>query len=513
MRRSEVRSWCFEHAWRLVFAGVTMALVAVPRAAHAQFKELAQSLPRSANSIVILNLEKAKASPMGIREGWKSKFEESFADGVIRVPPQATRLVLTAQLNFETMRPAWEAAALDLNQPLSMSSIAKTYAGQEEKVEGLDAVSLPSGAYAVALRPTTLAAVEPATRQFVSRWLRESSSSAAPALSPYLEKAAGYSDQAGSDIIMAVDLLGAFSMERVRQYLERKEWLKKEHVDLEQLAALLSGLQGIRLGVKIDEQPLGRIAVDFSAETSWTKPFVKRLLLEILADAGMLINDLENWEGDAKGKEIGLQGYFSKDGLRDALCLIQSPAPTINVAESTPASKTPEVDPAAASQQHFGKVVGYLKELMSKKKDIQTFGQHAILFDRYAGRIEKLPILGVDKELIQYSAFVAQQLRNGSQIVRMKGVRTGVQQSNAVVSGSGDVYTYGYVNGWYGDYGYAAYNPRADFRHDMAVRRNIETQEEGSARAQEQQIKNQIQAATNDIRLKMTEKYKVEFAL
>jgi hypothetical protein len=260
---------------------------------------------------------------------------------------------------------------------------------------------------------------------------------------------------------MAVDLLGAFSMERVRQYLERKEWLKKEHVDLEQLAALLSGLQGIRLGVKIDEQPLGRIAVDFSAETSWTKPFVKRLLLEILADAGMLINDLENWEGDAKGKEIGLQGYFSKDGLRDALCLIQSPAPTINVAESTPASKTPEVDPAAASQQHFGKVVGYLKELMSKKKDIQTFGQHAILFDRYAGRIEKLPILGVDKELIQYSAFVAQQLRNGSQIVRMKGVRTGVQQSNAVVSGSGDVYTYGYVNGWYGDYGYAAYNPRA----------------------------------------------------
>ncbi len=84
---------------------------------------------------------------------------------------------------------------------------------------------------------------------------------------------------------------------------------------------------------------------------------------------------------------------------------------------------------------------------MSKKKDIQTFGQHAILFDRYAGRIEKLPVLGVDKELIQYSAFVAQQLRNGSQIVRMKGIRTGVQQSTAVVSGSGDVYTYGYVNG------------------------------------------------------------------
>ena len=148
---------------------------------------------------------------------------------------------------------------------------------------------------------------------------------------------------------------------------------------------------------------------------------------------------------------------------------------------------------------------------MSKKKDIQAFSQHAILFDRYAKRIEKLPILGVDKELIQYtrsslSSFASARDRAD------EGVRTGMQQSAAITS-TPDVYSYGYVNGWYGGRGYAVYNPRADFRNDMAVRRNIGKQEEGSARAQEQQIKDQIMAATNDIRLKMTEKYKVEFAL
>ncbi len=512
MRRTRVLPRRFEHVWKIALAGLVIAVAAGPRVAHGQFQELAKSLPRSANSIVIFNLEKAKASPMGIREGWKEKSEKAFADGVIRVPPQAVRVVITAQLNFETMDPAWEAAALDLNQPLSMSAIAKTYAGQEEKVEGLDTVSLPNGAYAVAIRPTTLAAVAPATRQFVSRWLRENQSSAAPALSPYLEKAAGYSDQTGSEIIMAIDLRGALSAPRISGRLEAKEWLKKEHVEVGQLAALLAGAQGIRLGVRIGEQPAGRIAIDFSGETAWTQAFAKRLLLETLADAGMKIDDLDQWECDAKGTEIGLTGAFSEDGLRDVLCIVQSPAPSVNVTQSAADSKPPEVDPAAACQQHFATVVGYLKELMSKKKDIQAFSQHAILFDRYAKRIEKLPILGVDKELIQYSAFVAQQLRLGSEIVRMKGVRTGMQQSAAITS-TPDVYSYGYVNGWYGGRGYAVYNPRADFRNDMAVRRNIGKQEEGSARAQEQQIKDQIMAATNDIRLKMTEKYKVEFAL
>ncbi len=185
----------------------------------------------------------------------------------------------------------------------------------------------------------------------------------------------------------------------------------------------------------------------------------------------MKIDDLDQWECDAKGTEIGLTGAFSEDGLRDVLCIVQSPAPSVNVTQSAADSKPPEVDPAAACQQHFATVVGYLKELMSKKKDIQAFSQHAILFDRYAKRIEKLPILGVDKELIQYSAFVAQQLRLGSEIVRMKGVRTGMQQSAAITS-TPDVYSYGYVNGWYGGCGYAVYNPR-DFRNDMAVRRNI----------------------------------------
>ncbi len=153
MRRTRVLPRRFEHVWKIALAGLVIAVAAGPRVAHGQFQELAKSLPRSANSIVIFNLEKAKASPMGIREGWKEKSEKAFADGVIRVPPQAVRVVITAQLNFETMDPAWEAAALDLNQPLSMSAIAKTYAGQEEKVEGLDTVSLPNGAYAVALRP------------------------------------------------------------------------------------------------------------------------------------------------------------------------------------------------------------------------------------------------------------------------------------------------------------------------------------------------------------------------
>ena len=37
-----------------------------------EFQELVRLVPRSANAIVLLNVEKAKDSPMGLREDWKA---------------------------------------------------------------------------------------------------------------------------------------------------------------------------------------------------------------------------------------------------------------------------------------------------------------------------------------------------------------------------------------------------------------------------------------------------------
>jgi len=510
----------------LAAAGLAVALAGTCLGAEdAAFQDLVGQLPRSANAVVLLNVEKAKQSPMGVRLGWKEKIEKAFEEGLTRVPPHATRCVLAAQFDFESMRPLWEAAILDLSRAPSLETIAKTYQGNMDRLENRDAVTLPSGAYVVQLFPTTLGAVAPASRQFALRWLRELRSSTGIPLSAYVQKAAGYSDQAGSEIIMAVDLDGAFTPERVSEYVNSKEWLKKLGVNPGQLAGLLWRAQGIRLGIRIGDQPLGRVAVDLVDDAAWTQPFAKQLMIQILEDAGMKIDDLDAWKVVARGKEIALQGNFSPEGLRQVLSLIQSPAPSVNVAgemssqvptkgvisSDVPATKVkPTLDPATASQQNFKTVVRYLNELKLEKGNMKTFGQHAVWFDRYAKKIEQLPILNVDPELVQYDAFVAQKLREGSEAVRMSGIQAGVRKAS-VQSESPDVYTYGYRGGYYGGYGYARPAPYADLRYEGAQRRIIRKEEYGSARATEQQIKGEVLAATREIRSKMTQKYQVEF--
>ena len=58
---------------------------ALPTAAVAQFGELVKQVPRSANAIVLLNMEKARQSPMGVKEGWDKRIENAFEANAITI--------------------------------------------------------------------------------------------------------------------------------------------------------------------------------------------------------------------------------------------------------------------------------------------------------------------------------------------------------------------------------------------------------------------------------------------
>ena len=53
---------------RLVGLAALVLTWTLPTLALAQFGELIKKLPRSANAIVLLNMEKAKESPMGVKQ-------------------------------------------------------------------------------------------------------------------------------------------------------------------------------------------------------------------------------------------------------------------------------------------------------------------------------------------------------------------------------------------------------------------------------------------------------------
>ena len=349
----------------------------------------------------------------------------------------------------------------------------------------------------------------PANRQAVVRWIRDVRKPSPPPLSPYLQKAAVYSDKAGSEIIMAIDLDGVFSYQRISKYLKSKESrLKEWEADLDQLAKLLDTVQGVRIGVRIGEEPSGMDRHRLDGDASIAEPYAKQLILQIMSDRGGAINDVYSWTAKAKGNEISLAGKLSKTGLRRLMSVIDSPATdTGNDAEVSPGEE--QATMAKASLKHYRAVAGIFDNLKSDMKDIKTVSSTAVWFDRYAKRIEKMPVLNVDEELLQYSAFVAHQFRQASLAVKTMGIQSGVRQAQITSSGGNGTVaitpTADTATALTEPYGGRDIYGTGEVKAVGAERRVVRAEEKSIAATDVQQIRQTIIAATADIRRKMTQ--------
>ncbi len=441
---------------------LTVALAQCGFAAD-EFQALVNQIPRTANAVVLLNMEKLKNSRLGVKEGWNEKVSKAFEDGLVRVPPQATRFVMASQLDFEFNEPVWEAAVMDVDDSIDLASLAKARGGTLDTIEGLPALALPNDTYLVQLGPKTLGAMAPGNRQAVVRWIRDVRKSNPSPLSPYLQKAAVYSDKAGSEIIMALDLDGVLSRDRVSKYLKAHqkqldEWQAAEAAPatLSDVAAVFDNLQGVRVGVRIGDHPSGKLVVDLRGNATSVASFARPLLLQVLSDTGALIEDFQSWTVQAQGNEISLAGRLSTNGLRRLLSVVDSPAPESTAAERP--SVSPGEQPASMatkSRDYFRAIMAMASDLRGDMKSAKNLASTSLFFDKYARRIDRMPILGVDDELVDYGAFVANTLRQASGSVRTMGIQTNVRQTQAT---GGGTYSSGYG---YGGYRYGAMAPTA----------------------------------------------------
>jgi hypothetical protein len=482
-----------------------------------EFQDLVNKIPRAANAVVILNMEKAKSSPMGVKEDWSSKVEEAFESGLSRVPPQAKRFVLASQIDFQFMEPLWEAAVIELGQDLSSKAIEQSRHGTLDTIEGLPAVARPNDTYILKFAPRLVGAMGPANRQAVVRWIRDVRKTTPPPLSPYLQKAAVYSDDAGSDIIMAIDLDGVFSLERIGKYLKsNSKRLKEWGADLTELSRLLNSVQGVRIGVRIGEQPSCMAVIDVQKDASFVAPYAKELFVQIMSDRGMSINEVSSWTAKAQGNQITLAGKLTKNGLRRLMSVVDSPAAeSLDADAQVSPSELPALQ-AKKSRDYFRNIVGMADDLKEGLRNVKNLASTQLYFDKYARRIERMPMLNVDEDLLKWSAFIANSLRQATSSVKTMGIQGGVRQAQ-VTSGSvgGDGGDYGYGGYRYGAYG--VYNGGPDIYGMGAVkavgaqRRVIRAEEKATAATDIQQIRQDMIAATADIRRKMTQKYQIEF--
>jgi hypothetical protein len=171
-----------------------------------------------------------------------------------------------------------------------------------------------------------------------------------------------------------------------------------------------------------------------------------------------------------------------------------------------------------ASMEHFKAVQTLLKDLKESMKDLKSLSHSVVFFDKYAKKIENLPILNVDEELLAYSGWVARQVRDAAGSVRTMGIRSAEREAHTSGSlGPSSVAAFGAgAYGPYGGYGGAwgvayTYDPMSDVKGTEAARRVVRSEEKAVMASDVHTIRDQLLQATADVRRRMTIKYQVEF--
>ena len=493
---------------RLTAVGLIAGALVSPL--QAQFTDLVNRVPDQANALIAINLETALASPLAQRQGWAEDRQKAFESGMTPYPPETKQLLLASQLDLEFMQPLWEVAMLRVSTAPSMADVAAKWGGTVDVLGGRDAIVLPEDTYLVQFGPTMVGAMSPANRQNVSRWLQRIDENLGGRLSPYLKEAISYANQgnAGTPIIMALDLQDVISPAMVKQRASQIDALKDKNVNIDRLAELLSSAKGATLGITVKERVYGRLKVDFEDDVSALKGLAKPLLLEILANNSATIDEFHDWTEKVTEKEISIGGYLDKSGLRRLMSLIEPPAA---LQHSSSAPSTSPGDEAAlqrnASQLYFKQVTGYIEDLRDKpnRSQAQTFSQVGSWIDRYARKIDKLPMMNVDPELLDYGAFVSDTMRAASDALKGIAGKTRVRSLGATQYSTVAVGRAGRWGGWGG---YASGVSRYDTQR---ARTEISAQERVGGTTDARQIMRELESATTDIRRKMVQKYNVEF--
>jgi len=129
------------------------------------------------------------------------------------------------------------------------------------------------------------------------------------------------------------------------------------------------------------------------------------------------------------------------------------------------------------------------------KQVFGSFGEYAHWAEKYAKKIDRLPLLNVDSEMQEYSAKVAEILRQGAEAFRGTAIRSSARQKQ--------VWTSNYVT--YSYYGWRSYDAQGQ------AQRGIRAEETAKGATDSAAMRRMLDDMAGDIRRVMVTRYKVEF--
>ncbi len=460
------------------FVGLWLSVIATTLPVHAQFGLDAKWVPEHANTMVLINADRIFSSNLAVKENWAAAGAGAFERGLSIVPPGVGRVLLASQVDLEFFEPIWTVGIFakgDLGNAIEKLAVQD---GREiELLDSRSAVALSGDQYAVQIDNSTVGVMAPANRQSLFRWLKDGDAGRVR-LSEYLSNAIAFAD-AKADIIIVVDLENLMSKSAARSRLLKLESVRAS--DIDDLADAISRLKGLTLGITVRDQINGALRIDFADGTSKTSLVSKKFILEALVNNGVMINDFLDWEVSTENNRVVFSGPLTSTGLRKVSSLINQPI-RAQFSNSPAGQQAQAPSIGKSTRQYFDTVDLYFRELDEFLHGPRHTNARAYArwFDKYANKIDGLPVRNVDPEMVEFGANISEGFREISQELF---------SSDATVAGRLATER-GYNNNYYySDYYYG-------YRTNSSIRKNIKSQEYAkaadSAKGMLENLRNQV---------------------
>ena len=145
-------------------------------------------------------------------------------------------------------------------------------------------------------------------------------------LAPYLQLATEKINTEGQ-IVMALDMTESIQPHALEETLAGLEvFADKMDLDLRPIADAIMGLQGVTLAVQIEDEPTGKVWIEFDRDIKALKPFAKDLVMAVLEEYGASISDLEKWKFDVGYNTITMEGHMTDLAMRRIFSVLEVPS-------------------------------------------------------------------------------------------------------------------------------------------------------------------------------------------
>jgi hypothetical protein len=484
-----------------IHQAVLVVFVATPALSAAGPDDLLRAVPPNTNTLVLVNAKAAFASPLAKSELWAENYWKKYHSGIGSIPPEAQKVVIAADVNFLDMSRACQVGLVKMRSIPTVKEMARREGGTIDDVNDTFVVRSPRDVYFTYLTDTELAAIYPANRQALARWLKTAKANKAPELSPYLMKAVAVAET--TPVVIALDLTDSLDPALIKLGLSiSPTMVKHKTANMDFLSKFIARVKGLTFTAQITDKITGSIRLDFSDDTNRYKAYLRDLFIEFIEEQGIALSSLDKWEASFTETSMTLSGDLSMSDLRRILSLFAFPEATGEESEKGDGNPVS----VGASKNYMAAVQSILKDLR-KTRDQKAYEKTATWHDKAAEQIEHLNQRGVDPVALAAAREVSKRMRAIASSLR--GVPIDMEKLNREAYYYSQASVGATVNG-FGRVQFGVFGPtQVDTNYPQIQAEQAKVIADDEKRRSE--AWSQIDRILTDARQKLTDKYKVPF--